>query len=161
MIANFGICSICTDLIEDRAGMWRDPDGHSFSLDSEGDGFRYHVHTPISEENYTSQKYSHINAEILDNLAMLGYAHESLGDQSTFGFFDFFPDYLMILTSHPDGSVTVTEFEDNATVYRIWGDIERDYLNWEDEDDYDFMYDDNGDDHYAYESGAYESDLWD
>lgn len=158
-IANYGICVSCNELIENDSVMWRDIDGHSFSLVSEGTGFRHHVHTPILEENYKSLgKYDSLDAEILDSLAMHGYANESLGDQSSFGFFDFFPDYRAILISHPHGSVTVTRFDDDETMLRIWGDIEVDYANWDDDEP---LYNEYGDGDYAYESGAYESDLWD
>lgn len=161
MIANYGICSNCSELIDETSGIWRDIDGHSFALipSSDGMGFVFHRHSPFTDENYKSLgKYDSLDAEILDSLAMHGYANESLGDQSTFGFFDFFPDYRAILISHPNGSVTVTRFDDDETMLRIWGDIEADYANWDDDEP---LYDEYGDGDYAYESGAYESDLWD
>lgn len=158
-IANYGICVSCNELIENDSVMWRDIDGHSFSIVSEGTGFRHHIHTPILEENYSSLgKYDSLDAEILDSLAMEGYASEAIGDQSTFGFFDLFPDYRAILISHPDGSVTVTRFDNDETMMRIWDDIVSDYDQFSDDEP---LYDEYGDDDYAYESGAYESDLWD
>lgn len=176
-IANYGICVSCNELIENDSVMWRDIDGHSFSLVSEGTGFRHHIHTPILEENYSSLgKYDSLDAEILDSLAMEGYASEAIGDQSTFGFFDLFPDYRAILISHPDGSVTVTRFDNDETMMRIWDDIVSDYDQFSDDDDIPCdcgaityqcdcnnynVYCDDGYDEYAYESGAYESDLWD
>jgi hypothetical protein len=158
MIANYGICLHCSELIENNSVMWRDIDGHSFSLDSMGDGFIYHVHSPMVEEKYNSLgKYSCLDAEILDALAMEGYASDSVGDQSTIGFYDLFSDYRAILTSHTDGSVTVNFYGDDNTVNVVWRHIMTDCDIADDEP----LYDEYGDDQYAYGSGAYESDLWD
>lgn len=177
-IANYGICVHCSELIENDSVMWRDIEGHSFSLTPlTGTGqFIYHVHAPMDEQTYKGHgKYDSLDAEILDSLAMEGYAPDSVGDQSTFGFFDLFPDYRVILTSHPDGSVTVTRFDNDETMMRIWDDIVSDYDQFSDDDipcdcgaityqcdcnNYN-VYCDDGYDEYAYESGAYESDLWD
>jgi len=163
MIANYGICVSCCDLIENKEGsMWRDIEGHSFSLTPlTGTGqFLFHVHTPMDEETYKGHgKYDSLDAEILDSLAMEGYASDSVGDQSTFGFFDLFSDYRAILISHPDGSVTISRFDDDETMNRVWSDILADYDQWDNDDEP--LYDEYGDDVYQYESGAYESDLWD
>src|ERR1700741_232523 len=161
MIANYGICALCSDLVENKEGnMWRDIDGHSFSLTAlTGTGqFTYHMHTPMSAETYKGHgKYDSLDAEILDSLAMEGYASDSVGDQPTFGFFDLFSDYRAILISHPDGSVSVSFYEDDETIQRIWNDIVSDYDSFSDDEP---LYDEYGDDEYAYESGAYESDIW-
>jgi hypothetical protein len=158
MIANYGICAQCSELIENKSIVWRDIDGHSFSLKAKDDGFVYHVHSPIQEGNYSSLgKYSCLDAEILDALAMEGYASDSVGDQSTIGFYDLFSDYRAILTSHTDGSVTVNFYGDDNTVNVVWRHIMTDCAIADDEP----LYDEYGDDEYAYESGAYNSDLWD
>lgn len=159
MIANYGICSVCLELIENKADMWRDIDGHSFSLTAEGDGFRYHVHSAVIEENYNSLgKYANLDTEILDCLAMEGYASDSVGDQSTFGFFDLFSDYRAILVSDSDGSVRAMFYDSDEMLERAWNSTVEAYDEFADDEP---LYDEYGDDEYAYESGAYESDLWD
>lgn len=163
MIANYNICEKCTELIDNSSGIWRDIDGHSFSLiPLTGTGqFIYHRHTPMDEQAYRSHgKYDSLDAEILDALAMEGYASDSLGDQSTFGFYDLFSDYNAILYSRSDGSVTVTFYDSAETTEFAWGSLEKEYEEFDSEDD-EPLYDEYGDDEYAYESGAYESDLWD
>lgn len=163
MIANYGICAQCSDLIENKAGMWRDIDGHSFSLDLNNEGgFVYHVHSAITEEKYNSLgKYSCLDAEILDALAMEGYASDSVGDQPTFGFYDFFPDYRAILVSYSNGSVDVVFYDSDEMLNKAWNSISEDYDEFSDDSDDEPLYDEYGDDEYAYESGAYNSDLWD
>jgi len=182
MIANYGICRHCNELIENDSILWRDVDGHSFSLipASDGEGFVFHKHTAFTDENYTSLgKYANLDSEILDSLAMEGYASDALGDQSTFGFYDLFAEYNAILYSRPDGSVSATFYDSAETTQFAWGSLEREYAEFDSEDD-DYpcdcgaityrcdcndgpvaYYNEYGDDHYEYESGAYESDLWD
>lgn len=162
MIANYGICLHCSELIENNSIMWRDIDGHSFSLKAKDDGFVYHVHSPVSEENYSSLgKYSCLDAEILDALAMEGFETAYTGDQDTFGFFDFFPDYRAILCSHSNGSVAVAFYDSDEMLNIAWNSLVENYEEFSDDSDDEPLYDEYGDDQYAYESGAYESDLWD
>ena len=159
MIANYGICVTCYELIENKAGMWRDVDGHSFSLDAEGNGFRYHVHSAVKEENYSSHgKYANLDTEILDCLAMLGYASDGVGDQSTYGFFDLFSDYRAILISESDGFVRASFYDSDEALEKAWNSTVEGYEEYADDEP---LYDEYGDGEYAYESGAYESDLWD
>lgn len=163
MIANYGICSNCSELIDETSGIWRDIDGHSFALipSSDGMGFVFHRHAPFTDETYNSfGKYQNLDSEILDSLAMHGYATDALGDQSTFGFYDLFVEYNAILYSRPDGSVSATFYDSAETTQFAWGSLEREYAEFDSEDD-EPLYDEYGDDEYQYESGAYESDLWD
>lgn len=141
--------------------MWRDIDGHSFSLvPLNGTGqFTYHVHAPMVEETYRGHgKYQSLDAEILDSLAMEGYATDSVGDQSTFGFYDLFPEYRAILVSESDGFVRVMFYDSDEMLERVWRETVESYVEYADDEP---LYDEYGDDQYAYESGAYESDLWD
>jgi hypothetical protein len=161
MIANYGICLHCSDLIENKEGsMWRDIDGHSFSLvPLTGTGqFTYHVHSPIVEGTYKGHgKYQNLDAEILDSLAMEGYASDSVGDQATYGFYDLFSDYRAILISESDGFVRVAFYDSDEMLEMAWNSTVEGYTEYDDEP----LYDEYGDDEYAYESGAYESDIWD
>lgn len=167
MIANYGICASCTELIDNSSGIWRDIDGNSFELISSTDGgFVYHRHTPFTDETYTSLgKYANLDSKILDSLAMHGYASDSLGDQATFGFYDLFSEYNAILYSRPDGSVIVTFYNSAETTQFAWGSLEREYAEFDSEDDeplydeyaYESIAYEYGDDEYGYESTAYET----
>jgi hypothetical protein len=111
------------------------------------------------EETYRGHgKYQSLDAEILDSLAMEGYATDSVGDQSTFGFYDLFPEYRAILVSESDGFVRVMFYDSDEMLERVWRETVESYVEYADDEP---LYDEYGDDQYAYESGAYESDLWD
>lgn len=138
MIANYSICAACSELIDNSSGIWRDIDGHSFELlpSSDGMGFVYHRHAPFTDENYSSLgKYANLDSEILDSLAMHGYASDALGDQSTFGFYDLFSEYNAILYSRPDGSVAAVFYDSVELTNKAWESVVADYEEFDSEDD--------------------------
>ena len=162
MIANYGICRNCTDLIENKAGLWRDIDGHSFSLMpiEETGQFVYHVHSPMEEKTYRGVgKYSCLDAEILHCLSLLGYGSEETGEADTFGFYEFFPDYSAILTEDSQGFVSVKRYDDAYRAQDEWNCLSGEYSDFLDSEEAELEYERRDIDASYYDE--YDSDLYD
>lgn len=150
MIENYGICLICNQLIEKFPNGWY---AGNMCLTDSG-------HIPTLREEYRSHKFGNdLDAEILYNLSLEGFADESFGEADEYGNFMLFRKYDAVMETDSNGFVTVhygdNEMDAEDQFYAF--QEECDELAYRDEP----LYDEYGDDEYAYESGAYESDLWD
>ena len=163
-IGGFSLCGICDALIENRKGIW-----WATVNDTAVSGVpEVHKHFPANPDTYDSTKYgSDIRTEILSVMGDFGFATESLGDTDSFGYFEWFEDLSAIVEYDSQGFVFSTIYDTPEMARNAWSHVTTDYDEWCDDEEErntalmaeDSYYED--DDSYAYESGAYESDIWD
>lgn len=135
MLDRFNICAVCAEFIALRNGVWRDIEEHSFMLTSNGEGFTYHRHSPSNEETYRDTKYQNLFTETLSLMADYGYEDDFLGDADSFGFYEFFPDFLAITEYDSQGFVYSHVYENLEAVQAAWKAIEGDYGKFMDEEE--------------------------
>lgn len=139
--------------------MWRDLHGRSFSLDANGNGFVFHVHSPMSSENYHGHKYNSLEAEILSVLGILGFATECEGDSETFGYYEFFEDFNAIVGYDSQGFVNATIYSDVYQARDEWNDLSGEYSDFLDREEEELEYERRDIDAPYYDD--FESDLYD
>lgn len=130
MLDRFNVCALCSEFIERRDDVWRDIEGHSFMLRSTPNGFEYHRHSPSNEETYHDTKYASLFTETLSLMADYGYDSDSIGDADSYGFYEYFPDYLAIVSYDSQGFVYSVTFQSFEEVEKAWLDIVKGYYDF-------------------------------
>lgn len=157
MLDQFNICRKCTEFVEFKAHLWRDVDGHSFSLisdaKSETGGFVYHVHSPSDSATYVAGKYDNLTTEVLSVMGDLGYESDYLGNTEDFGYYEFFPDFNAIVQYDSLGFVYSQLYPDSVSTQCAWNNLVVECNEFYDDQD--------SQEQYELEYDEYDSDLYD